>query len=243
MLTGKRNYAAVTADTLSSELGILSRSGPRLITTSRRCAPGTNGGVSMTGLIAGACGAGVIAVVSVALLPWCASWSLAEKARFAAFITGMGTAGSLLDSLLGALLQASVVDTRTGKVVEAPGGGKVLVLPSQKRLTVAGELRSRFGKAPETAGAAVGDVGAESVQGQWKEQRAANKTGKQLEVEVGKEHAHDAPSRRIETGWNILSNNGVNFAMAALTSVGGMMLAGWAWYGQPLAVVKEVMGV
>ena len=37
----------------------------------------------------------------------------------------MGTFGSLLDSALGGWLQASVVDVRTGKVVEGAGGQKV----------------------------------------------------------------------------------------------------------------------
>lgn len=40
-------------------------------------------------------------------------------------VTGWGALGSVLDSVLGGLLQASVVDKRTGKVVEGTGGKKV----------------------------------------------------------------------------------------------------------------------
>ena len=45
------NYAAVTADTFSSELGILARSEPRLITSLslRKVPRGTNGGVTAWG--------------------------------------------------------------------------------------------------------------------------------------------------------------------------------------------------
>jgi uncharacterized membrane protein len=198
-----RNYAAVTADTLSSELGILSRRGPRLITTLQPCPPGTNGGVSGTGLLAGAAGAAVIAVVSVLLLPFC-GWTLAEKARFVGFITAVGTAGSVLDSLLGAVLQESVVDVRSGKVVEAPGGGKVLVQPGERRLSV--------GSRP------VGVVG------------------------KGDDDATHTPSRKVVAGWGVLSNNGVNFVMALLTSLGAMAVAGYWWHGDALKGWKEVVG-
>ncbi|KAF8251609.1 DUF92 domain protein [Wilcoxina mikolae CBS 423.85] len=204
------NYAAVTADTLSSELGILSRSGPRMITTFRRCAPGTNGGVSITGLIAGAGGSAVIGLVSGLLLPFCDGWSLVEKVWFVVFITGVGLFGSVLDSLLGAVSQETVVDVRTGKVVEAPGGGKVLVQPNTKVQTVRGELRSRFGKAPGTAGEAVGEVG------------SGEKVGKEAEKE-------EEGSRKVVAGLGVLSNNGVNFVMAAVTSGVAMGVAEWWW--------------
>ncbi|TKA57303.1 hypothetical protein B0A49_13156, partial [Cryomyces minteri] len=152
-----RSYPAAVAnkilelvgDTFSSELGILSSSPPRLLTspTLRRVPPGTNGGVTATGLAAGLLGSFLIAATSVLLLPFCgpsprlarlsfagtasgydnAGWDLQSKLSFVLGITALGFCGSVLDSLLGGLLQASVTDTRTGKIIEGDGGKKVLV--------------------------------------------------------------------------------------------------------------------
>jgi uncharacterized membrane protein len=139
----------VAADTFSSELGILSESKPRLITSwnFRQVPAGTNGGVTLTGAMAGLLGAFTIALTSVVLLPFCTTrpinepsignrqsgleggtgWGMKEKALWVVAITLWGGIGSLLDSLLGGLLQATVIDVRTGKVVEGHGGVKVLV--------------------------------------------------------------------------------------------------------------------
>lgn len=103
------SYAAAAADTLSSELGILSKSKPRLIYAPwRECLPGENGGVTLVGLAAGAVGAGVIAL-------------MASESQHIVF--GLGFFGTVLDSLFGALCQGSVV--RGGKVVENELGGDV----------------------------------------------------------------------------------------------------------------------
>lgn len=123
-----RNYAAVAADTFSSELGILSKSNPRLITslTLREVPPGTNGGVTATGLGAGLLGSFTVALTSAILLPFCPGQSSIQKrALWTAAMTIWGLLGSVLDSVLGGLLQASVVDKRSGKVVEGSGGRKV----------------------------------------------------------------------------------------------------------------------
>lgn len=45
-------------------------------------------------------------------------------------MTVWGLLGSVLDSVLGGLLQASVVDKRSGKVVEGSGGRKVNFMES-----------------------------------------------------------------------------------------------------------------
>ena len=89
------------------------------------------------GLGAGAIGALIIAITSLALLPFCSAgmtvgavendhlWSWERKSYWLLAVTVWGTLGSILDSVLGGLLQATVVDKRTGKVVEGSGGRKV----------------------------------------------------------------------------------------------------------------------
>lgn len=123
-----RNYVAVAADTFSSELGILSKSPPRLITSLnlRKVPPGTNGGVTATGLAAGLLGSFSVALASTLALPFCTERSgIKERALWTVAMSLWGLGGSVLDSVLGGLLQASVVDKRSGKIVEGSGGKKV----------------------------------------------------------------------------------------------------------------------
>lgn len=122
--------------------------------------PGTNGGISLLGTLAGFLGAFTIALTSI-FLPFCRSfeqqqqqqqelgrpytystrfaqffgiregssrdgaWGWQEKIGLIVAVTLWGGLGSLLDSALGGWFQASVVDSRTGKIVEGTGGGKV----------------------------------------------------------------------------------------------------------------------
>jgi uncharacterized protein (TIGR00297 family) len=105
--------ASVNADTWATELGVLSRRRPRLLTTWREVEPGTSGAVSMQGTIATLAGALTIGLATLlylgleglaggqgisALGPDC-SWLLPAAALG-------GLAGSLFDSLLGATVQA-----------------------------------------------------------------------------------------------------------------------------------------
>jgi len=118
----------VAADTFSSELGILSKSNPRLITslTLREVPPGTNGGVTAAGLGAGLLGSFSVALTSALILPFCPGTSgIRDRVLWTVAMTLWGLLGSVLDSVLGGLLQASVVDKRSGKIVEGSGGRKV----------------------------------------------------------------------------------------------------------------------
>jgi len=92
--------AAVNADTWATELGAFSLKMPRLITNGRQVERGTSGGITLTGYAAAWGGALLIGLASLASAPnptpiaWLAAISLA------------GLAGSTLDSILGASLQA-----------------------------------------------------------------------------------------------------------------------------------------
>jgi uncharacterized protein (TIGR00297 family) len=92
--------AAVNADTWATELGVLSKSAPRLVTSGRQVERGTSGGVSLLGTLAAAGGAGLIALTALLFQPVEAglSWLIA-------ILLG-GLAGSYFDSLLGASVQA-----------------------------------------------------------------------------------------------------------------------------------------
>lgn len=101
--------AAVNADTWATELGVLSRTEPRLITTGRRVPVGASGGVSALGSGAALLGALVIAVLAVlarAFLGWITGSGdpLTVLWLLPAVVVG-GVAGSFLDSLLGATVQ------------------------------------------------------------------------------------------------------------------------------------------
>jgi uncharacterized protein (TIGR00297 family) len=97
MPLGAGAITASTADTWSSEVGTLSRTPPRLVTSLQRVPPGTSGAVSPLGL--GAAVAGALLMTLVALL---AGWPRAVA--IAAFVGGV--AGALADSFLGALWQS-----------------------------------------------------------------------------------------------------------------------------------------
>lgn len=77
------------------------------------------------GLGAGLLGSFMVSATSAAVLPFCGSVGLKDRALWTVAMTAWGGLGSVLDSVLGSLLQASVVDKTSGKVVEGTGGRKV----------------------------------------------------------------------------------------------------------------------
>lgn len=123
------HYAACMGDTLASELGILSKSQPRLVTAPwRRVPKGTNGGISPLGLGVSALGGTWIGIIqSLALAIHYRSPShLDLYAKLTALLTAAGFAGSLIDSILGATLQKTLYNKETEKVLvgSLPDGKK-----------------------------------------------------------------------------------------------------------------------
>lgn len=98
--------AAANADTWATELGVLSRAAPRLITTGREVEPGTSGGISALGTAASTSGALFIALLAVVCWQGQVFTAPAGWPLWLAAITLGGLAGSLFDSLLGATTQA-----------------------------------------------------------------------------------------------------------------------------------------
>jgi uncharacterized protein (TIGR00297 family) len=115
--------AAATADTWATEIGVLSRSQPRLVSTGQVVPAGTSGAVTWLGTGAALAGAGLMGVAAalLALLPvFPAAAATAGQALslVPAALLG-GAAGMLADSLLGATVQASYICPRCGKPTES----------------------------------------------------------------------------------------------------------------------------
>jgi uncharacterized protein (TIGR00297 family) len=156
------HYGAVAADTFGSELGILAKSTPVLVTAPWKKVPrGTNGGITIEGL-----SYGLLASFLITCIAYFGTYAMPPyklmDIRTAVLVCGMGAFGSVIDSFLGATVQATVTDRGSGKVVEGTGGQRVKVL----------------------------DGGS-----------------------------------RVQLGRDILTNNGVNLAMAGLTSLFAMVVA------------------
>lgn len=93
--------ATANADTWATELGVLSASAPRLITTGKPVTPGTSGGITLLGSAASAAGA-----FTLGLFFWLIQAGRRSLTKLPLTALFSGTAGSLFDSLLGATVQA-----------------------------------------------------------------------------------------------------------------------------------------
>ncbi|MCX6055641.1 MAG: DUF92 domain-containing protein [Chloroflexi bacterium] len=100
-------FAAANADTWATELGVLDRRRPVLIVNGKSVPPGTSGAVSVRGTLAACGGALLIGMVSFLVWPDDLLFSsLWMRVVLSALIFLSGLIGSLVDSLLGATLQA-----------------------------------------------------------------------------------------------------------------------------------------
>jgi uncharacterized protein (TIGR00297 family) len=115
--------ATVNADTWATELGVLSRVPPRLITTGKVMAPGASGAVTRLGIWASVAGALLIGTVATGFLQIAslvdgAGWSL-RAISFPLLAVVGGLVGSLFDSLLGATVQGIYYCERCAKETES----------------------------------------------------------------------------------------------------------------------------
>lgn len=110
------SVAEAVADTFSSTFGIMSRDDPVSIMTFTRVPKGISGGVTVLGLLAGAGGAVITALLhALVIYP---SW------QHVLLISGSGFLGSLIDSVLGATVQEHF-RTLDGKLTEHEYDGDV----------------------------------------------------------------------------------------------------------------------
>jgi uncharacterized protein (TIGR00297 family) len=103
--------ATVNADTWATEVGVLSSAPPRLITNGRVVAVGTSGGVTRLGTLVACLGALLIGALATFFMlavpdPRSGPARPLDWLVFPLIITAAGLLGSLIDSVLGATVQA-----------------------------------------------------------------------------------------------------------------------------------------
>lgn len=123
LLTGMVGaFACCNGDTWSSEIGTVAAIfQPRLITTFKKVPIGTNGGVTVVGLLASSFGGFVIGAAFLASLILFTDVDMHElwKTQWPVLILSVyaGTVGSIIDSYLGAIFQCSAYCSLRKKVV------------------------------------------------------------------------------------------------------------------------------
>ncbi|KAF9162763.1 Transmembrane protein 19 [Actinomortierella ambigua] len=183
------HYACCNGDTWSSELGILSKSWPTLITTLKKVPPGTNGGVSWIGLVASVAGGatiGAMAAVSVLVQQW-------REARVDLF------------GLIGGYLAGAAGQGQTDEMAAA--------LRAWQMFTRAVDARFLVGLALAGAGAGLFGSLLDSLLGATVQK--SNYSSKRKVITYRKEREDDDEIKAI-SGWDILDNHQVNFVSSLL---------------------------
>jgi uncharacterized protein (TIGR00297 family) len=115
------SLAAASADTWGTEWGVISRAKPRMITNLKKVEPGKSGAVSMQGLAAASVGSLFVASATVIVDYYSKAYGYLLMPKIFNYLISIGIAGlvgALLDSLLGATLQAMYVCTSCHKETE-----------------------------------------------------------------------------------------------------------------------------
>lgn len=108
--------ATVNGDTWATELGILSRRKPRLITSWREASVGASGAVSFFGTFAAVAGSFLIAFAALVLLYF--EKAVLVNILLIPIVVVAGLAGTLFDSFLGATVQGVYYCRKCGKETE-----------------------------------------------------------------------------------------------------------------------------
>ncbi|MCF7804847.1 MAG: DUF92 domain-containing protein [Candidatus Marinimicrobia bacterium] len=103
--------AAATADTWATELGVFSRQQPRSLLTLQPVAMGTSGGITLFGTLGATAGAAVLGFSGWIVSPQFSLGSLG-------IVTLAGLVGSMVDSILGATVQAQYKCPTCDKITE-----------------------------------------------------------------------------------------------------------------------------
>lgn len=122
MVAVAASFAACNADTWASEIGILSKKAPVSLITFKPVSPGLSGGVSRLGLLASLGGSGLVAL-TYGLYQFAAGNSGVLLWWQIGIITLGGLSGSIVDSLMGAAIQAKYISSKTGEITEKPTDG------------------------------------------------------------------------------------------------------------------------
>jgi uncharacterized protein (TIGR00297 family) len=109
------SLAAAMSDTLSSEIGVV-YGDPRLITTMDEVETGTDGGVSLAGILAGLGGGALIGVLALGVLG-------GVSATGAVVVLVAGVAGMFADSVLGATLEGWLLGNQSVNFLSTLVGG------------------------------------------------------------------------------------------------------------------------
>ena len=110
-ITYLASLAAAAADTWATEFGTLIGKHPRKITTFQKCLPGESGGITFPGTIAAILGA-----ASIGLSGFFMPGNIGTNALI--LVIAAGFVGSLMDSLVGATLQAQYKCPNCEKITE-----------------------------------------------------------------------------------------------------------------------------
>ncbi|XP_060877359.1 transmembrane protein 19 [Metopolophium dirhodum] len=119
-------FSSCNGDTWASELATVLDTGlPLLITTGKPVPKGTNGGVSVIGLVVSLLGGMAVGLANYAMLIYTIDADMLARspAQWPIIVAGgfAGLVGSVVDSVLGATLQYSGFNRKTGAIVEHPG--------------------------------------------------------------------------------------------------------------------------